>query len=178
MIKDQYDVTVGMYTYGSCFDSNFNTGGKIEIGNYCSFGPNVRYFGANHPINYVSMSPYFYQKKWSEKIADIKVSDVKRNKLVIGNDCWIGAGVTILSRCHYIGNGAVVGAGSIVTKDVPPYSIVVGNPAKVIGYRFENDIISIIENSKWYNKRPEELLEFYEDIDNQKVFCEKLKLKK
>ena len=66
LTKERYNVIVGMYSYGSCFDKSFNTGGKVIIGRYTSFGSNVKYYGANHPINRASMSPYFYQKAWAD----------------------------------------------------------------------------------------------------------------
>lgn len=169
-VHNTYGVKVGMHTYGSCFDSFFNVGGKVEIGRYTSFGPNVHYFGANHPMEYASMSPYFYQKSWGGN----EVKDISRFKLVVGNDVWIGYGVVITSKCCSIGNGAVIGAGSIVTRDVEPYSIVVGNPAKVIGYRFPNHVIEILEASKWYELEPDELLKFYNDIASPDVFAGKI----
>jgi len=109
--KDRYRVDVGMYSYGGCFAPSFNLGGKVTIGRYCSIASNVHYFGANHPLNYVSMSPYFYNSSFGKK-----VKDVERNELVIGNDCWIGYGVIITSNCINIGNGAVIAAGAVVTK--------------------------------------------------------------
>lgn len=164
-------VCIGMYSYGSCFSDEFNTGGEVEIGRYCSFGPNVRYFGGNHPLEYVSMSPYFYQQTWSMKFSNIKVKDIERSKLIVGHGCWIGANAIILSGCHKIGNGAVVGAGAVVTKDVPPYSVVVGNPARVIKFRFDEESIKMIEESKWYELSPDKLLEQYDSIDDAKTFC-------
>lgn len=165
-----HKVNVEMYTYGSCFDPSFNIGGEVHIGRYTSFGPNVHYFGANHAMTHASMSPYFYQKSWG----GVKVKDVERHKLEVGNDCWIGYGTVITCNCHKIGNGAVIGAGSIVTKDVEPYSIVAGNPARVIRYRFDADTIAALEKSKWWEFEPEVLLEYYDFIDQPKVFAEKI----
>ena len=62
--KETNKCEIGMYTYGSCFDDSFNVGGEVVIGRYTSFGPDVHYFGANHPYKFASMSPYFYQKSW------------------------------------------------------------------------------------------------------------------
>ncbi len=157
-----YKVSIGLYTYGSCFDSTFNTGGtKVSIGRYCSFGPNVRYFGANHPMSYGCMSPYFYRKEWG-----FDVEDVNRESLVIGNDCWIGYNSTIVSSCKRIGNGAVIAAGSVVTKDVDPYTIVAGNPAVKIRNRFTEKQIEAIEASRWWELTPEELYKFYTYISD------------
>ena len=104
--SEKFHVNVGMYSYGSCFAPTFNTGGKVDIGRYCSFGTNIHYFGADHPIDHAVMSAYFYNKTFS----GCNVKDVPRNSLQIGNDVWMGYGVIIVSSCHYIGNGAVIAA--------------------------------------------------------------------
>ena len=101
----------------------------------------------------------------------VKVGDVVRNKLEIGNDCWIGSNVVITAKCHSIGNGAVVGAGSIVTHDVEPYSVVAGNPARKIKKRFNDNEIDMLEKSKWYELTPDILLRFYELKDNPIAFA-------
>jgi len=116
------------------------------------------------------MSPFFYNKEWG----GFDVKDIERSSLEIGNDVWVGYNVIITNKCKKIGNGAVIGAGSIVTKDVPAYSIVAGNPAKVIKYRFDEKTIDKIEKSKWWNYTPEQLMEFYNYIDKPIDFCDKL----
>jgi len=165
----RYHVKVGLYSYGSCFDKSFNTGGKVVVGQYTSFGPNIRYYGANHPLNCVSMSPYFYQQKWADTVGG-RVRDVERHVLSIGNDCWLGSGVIITCGCHSIGNGAVIGAGSVVTKNVAPYTIVAGNPAKEIRKRFSNEEIRKLELSKWYDLSPDILLKHYDLYDSPMLF--------
>lgn len=160
-------VEIGLHTYGSCFDENFNVGGKVYIGRYCSFGPSIRYFGGNHPMNYASMSPYFYRREWG-----YNVKDIDRYELHIGNDVWIGCGTIITSSCRNIGNGAVIGAGAVVTKDVPPYSIVMGVPAKIIRYRFSSDVQNILEKSKWWEKEPDQLFMYYNLIDSPQKWAE------
>ena len=167
------NVDIGLYTYGSCFEEGFNIGGKVKIGRYCSFAGNVKYFGGNHPMHYVSMSPFFYNKKWG----GFDVKDIERKTLTIGNDVWVGYNVIITNKCQNIGNGAVIGAGSVVTKDVPPYSIVAGNPAKIIRYRFDEDTIKMIENSKYWELEPQEIMKYYNLIDNPREFCEKINKK-
>lgn len=150
-----------MYTYGSCFAPTFNTGGTVEIARYCSFGSDIHYFGSNHPVNHAVMSAYFYNKSFG----GLDVKDVERKKLYVGNDVWIGHGVTIVSSCEKIGNGAVIGAGSVVTRNVPPYAIVAGAPAKIIKYRFDQKTIAALENSCWWEMTPEELMKFYSLIE-------------
>ena len=163
---------MGLYSYGSCFAEDFNVGGKVEIGRYCSFASNIHYYGANHPVEYASCSPYFYNKSFG-----YQVRDVKREELQIGNDVWIGANVIITKNCCNIGNGAIIGAGSIVTKDIPEYAIVVGNPARVIRYRFDEETIALLEKSKWWEVSPDRLMEFYDVIDNPRLFAEKVSQK-
>ena len=99
------------------------------------------------------------------------VRDIKRNELIIGNDCWIGYGVIITSSCHNIGNGAVIGAGTILTKDVEPYSIVVGNPGRKIKSRFNTETIELLEQSKWFDLGPTDLLKFYSWINSPNEFA-------
>lgn len=163
-------VSIGMHTYGSCFQNGFNTGGEVIIGRYCSFGPSVRYFGANHPIEKAIMSPYFYNKAFGE----LDVTDVERSTLIIGNDVWVGANVIITSGCKRIGNGAVIAAGAVVTKDVAPYMIVGGNPAHIIKSRFEKKTEILLEKSKWWNYEPEELFRFYHHMNVPEEFAEEL----
>lgn len=165
---ENYNVKVGKYSYG-CFDPEFNTGGKVLIGRYVSCGPAVKYFGANHPIEYGSMSPYFYRKEWG-----FSVKDVSRNTLEIGNDCWIGNNVTIVSSCKKIGNGAVIGAGAVVTHDVPAYGIVMGVPARIVRYRFDEKTIEMLEKSRWWELDPEKLMKYYEFIGTHEIWARKI----
>lgn len=153
---------MGLYTYGSCFRPDFNTGGNVNIGKYCSVGHDVHYYGANHPLDHASMSAYFYNKSFG----GLDVNDVERKTLSIGNDVWIGHGVIIVSSCLTIGNGAVVAAGAVVTKDVPPYAIVAGVPARIIRYRFDENTILALENSRWWELSPDELMKYYSMIEN------------
>lgn len=115
------------------------------------------------------MSPYFYNPAFG-----FNVEDVPRETLYVGNDVWCGYGVIITSKCHRIGNGAVIAAGSIVTDDVPAYAIVKGSPAKVLKYRFDSETIEMLEQSKWYDLPPEEVMEFYKYIKEPKVFADKI----
>lgn len=176
-MKEKYHVDVGMYSYGGCFEKCFNVGGEVIIGRYCSFGSGVHYYGGNHPMSRVSMSPYFYKQDWANSVrGGITVDDIERHKLTIGHDCWIGANVIITSSCHYIGNGAVIGAGSVVTKDIEAYTVNVGVPARTIRMRFTADQIERLEESKWFDYEPEDLLEWYKYINNPILFCEKIDL--
>ncbi len=169
--EKSYGVSVGLYTYGSCFDKGFNLGGKVKVGRYCSIASDVHYFGANHPIDNVTTSAVFYNKK----LSNLDVNDVERHSLIIGNDVWIGSRVLITSACSKIGDGAIVGAGSVVTHDVEPYTIVAGNPAKVIRKRFNDEQIKALINTNWWECTPQELMKYYSDMPDIKSFCAKYK---
>lgn len=137
----------------------------VTIGKYCSLAENVHYFGANHPMDHVSTSAYFYNKALG-----LNVHDVKRCTLEIGNDVWIAYGTIITAGCKKIGNGAVIGAGSVVTKDVAPYAIVAGNPAKVLRMRFQKDLVAKLEMLKWWEKTPQQIYTYYPYMKHL-VYC-------
>jgi len=114
---------------------------KAIIGRYCSIANNVSIGNGEHLIHKVSTSSLFYDKPY----------DVLTSKdCLIGNDVWIGVD-SIIRRGVTIGNGAIIGANSFVNKDVPPFAIVAGNPAKIIKFRFSPEQIDIIEKSNWWN---------------------------
>lgn len=113
---------------------------KVKIGNYCSIANNVSIGQGEHDLNKISTNSIFYENAFEE---------LTQNDCEIGNDVWIGVD-SIIRRGLKIGNGAVIGANSVVTKDVPPYAIVAGSPAKIIRYRFEQQKIELIEKSKWW----------------------------
>jgi acetyltransferase-like isoleucine patch superfamily enzyme len=163
-----YNVKVGKWCNGPNTFGFFNKGGSsVVIGNYSGLAMETVYYGVNHPTNYISVSAIFSNKKLSNSQA----ITAERFPLEIGNDVWVGTRVVITAGCKKIGNGAIVGAGSIVTKDVPPYAIVAGNPAKVIKYRFSEEEISLLEKSQWWNYSPEQIMRFYSLIDKPKEFA-------
>lgn len=142
---DNYNIKIGYGSYGGCFNrSNIPRG--VTFGNYCSLAGNVRIFRANHPADKFTTHPILY----NPVMHYVKKDLLNRPPLYIGHDVWIGANVVILPAVINIGNGAIIGAGSIVTKDVPPYSVMVGNPAKQIKRRFNDLIIERLENTKWW----------------------------
>ncbi len=165
--KKYHGIQVGIGSYG-CFDqSKFPKGTKI--GRYCSIAPNVKYLNGNHPKNFVSTHPIFYRKEF-EYIKDEKIV---RSRLEIGDDVWIGYGTIILPSVNKIETGAIIGAGSVVTKNIKEYSIVVGNPAKKIGERFSKEQQKIIKKTRWFEKNPEELKKYAEDFANKDIFIKK-----
>lgn len=125
------------------------------IGKFSSIGPNCNINLPNHPTNFISTHPFFYSKKFNSNIESTIYSE-KEERVIIGNDVWIGANVLILGGIK-IGHGAIVAAGSIVTKDVACYEIVAGIPARKIKQRFNSDRIDQILDSKWWDMPIENL---------------------
>lgn len=126
---------VGRYTYGGIKINTMGEGYRLIIGDFCSIGPNVVFvLKADHPINRISTFPFKVKSLGGEFEA------ISKGNIVLEDDVWIGCNVTVLSGVH-IGQGAVVAAGAVVDKDVPPYAVVGGVPAKVIKYRFTEDMI-------------------------------------
>ena len=121
----------------------------VTIGRYCSIANNVLIGATIHPTNWLSTSPFQYDK-WLEPDCN-KCDWTIARPTSIGNDVWIGANAIIQSGVS-IGNGAIIGSGAVVTKDVPPYAIVIGVPAKVLRYRFSQKIIKKLQKLEWWNK--------------------------
>ena len=127
---------IGSYTYIG--QNVFIT--KAEIGRYCSIANNVSIGPGEHKLDRISTSSHFYDDAF-----DI----LTENDCIIGNDVWIGVD-SIVKRNVTIGDGAVIGANSFVNKDVPPFAIVAGNPAKIIKYRFNDEQQQAITKSGWW----------------------------
>lgn len=128
-----------------------------KIGRFCSIGPNLVCGFGIHPINGISTAPCFYSTLKQNGMTYSKEDKiVERKEINIGNDVFIGMNVSILDGVT-IGNGAVIAAGAVVTKDVPPYAVVGGVPAKVIKYRFSEEIIQKLLKIQWWNWDDEKL---------------------
>jgi len=142
---------IGKYTYIGkyCYLT------KVNIGNYCSIANNVSIGQGEHDLSKISTNSLFYNDAYEE---------LTQKECIIGNDIWIGVDSIIL-RGVTIGNGAVVGANSVVTKDIPPYAVVVGSPAKIIKYRFDKQKIEKIEKSKWWHLDIEEAKEIIIELE-------------
>jgi virginiamycin A acetyltransferase len=158
------NIIVGDFTYIA--DSEFEShvthhydfiGDKLIIGKFCQIAAGVEFVmnGANHQMNAVSTFPFYTLEGWDMKPP--AASDMPfKGDTVIGNDVWIGQNATILPGVH-IGDGAIIGANSVVASDVEPYSIVVGNPVKLIRYRFDEELTSLLLKFKWWDKPVEEI---------------------
>jgi virginiamycin A acetyltransferase len=147
-----YGVEVGMYSGCGGF-SPLIFRPNVKIGRFTTITDTARAFTANHPINTKSSHAFFF----NPVLGVVTKYLINRTRLTIGNDVFIGHNVIILPSVNSIGDGAYIGAGSVVTKNAPPYSILVGNPAKIIGYRFSKKQIKYILNLKWWEKSLDEL---------------------
>jgi acetyltransferase-like isoleucine patch superfamily enzyme len=141
---------IGAYTYVRYYSRLER--GTASIGRYCSIAPGVSIGDGNHTMNWLSTHPFQKGERiWFPDIPDEAIFPSVEKKIpsYIGNDVWIGASSIILSGVT-VGDGAVVGAGSIVTKDVPPYAVVVGSPARIVRYRFPLHIIEKLLALQWW----------------------------
>ena len=160
------NIIVGDFTYiaDSKFESHVThhydfIGDKLIIGKFCQIAAGVEFVmnGANHQMNAVSTFPFYTLEGWT--MNPPAKSDLPfKGDTVIGNDVWIGQNATILPGVH-IGDGAIIGANSVVGSDVEPYTIVVGNPAEAIRYRFDEDLTELLLKFKWWDKSIEEINE-------------------
>ena len=159
-------IIVGDYTYYDDPEDIYNfeknvlylfdfMGDKLIIGKFCQLASGIRFImnGSNHAMNGVSTYPFkVFGKAWKDASMDV----VSKGDTVIGNDVWIGNGVTVMQGIK-IGDGAIIGTNSLITRDVEPYSIVGGNPAKVIRKRFDDSTIEFLLELKWWDWPPEKI---------------------
>lgn len=161
---------IGRYSYIG-INSNFS---NTNIGSFCSIGPDVLCGLGDHPIDFVSTYPGFYSNQASGSYWFGHVHDFKEQQnTIIESDVWIGAKVIIKGGVH-IGTGAIIGAGAVVTKNIPPYAIVGGIPAKILKYRFDENLISLLIESKWWEKNEETLKNLSCYFNEPLIFLEKL----
>ena len=158
------NIVVGDFTYIA--DSDFEShvthhypwiGDKLIIGKFCQIAAGVEFImnGANHQTNAISTFPFYTLEGWNMTAPEKQDLPFKGNT-VIGNDVWIGQNAVILPGVH-IGDGAIIGAYSIVGSDIEPYTVVAGNPARVIRKRFDDEMISLLLKWKWWAKNVDEI---------------------
>lgn len=145
-----------------------------KIGSYCSLSNNIVMGGGKHPLEWVAMSPVFYEGRDSVRAKFSIHKREKAQRITVGNDVWIGEKVLIKQGVK-IGTGAVVGMGSVVTKDVPDYAIVGGNPARVIRMRFDKELIEALLQSKWWEYDDVKLKKYAQFFTVPQLFLSKLK---
>lgn len=168
LMKIHYDVSIGDFSYGCQ-----KTDGSIEqgtiIGKYCSIAPGVRIGGMNHPHNWISTHPILYDRHLNYTINN---HIIQKGNVIIEDDVWIGFNSIILNGVK-VGKGAVIGAGAVVTKDVLPYSIVGGVPAKFIKFRFSEETITKLLKIDWTNWGKEKIMKNIEEMKNVDIFIDK-----
>jgi virginiamycin A acetyltransferase len=153
ILSTYHKVEIGMYSNVIAATRDAYPPGT-KIGRYCAINRTIRVFGASHPMNTRSTHAIFY----NPAVGYVKQDFLKRTAPVIGNDVFIGYNAIILNNVKSIGDGAYIAAGAIVTKDVPPYALVAGNPARIIRYRFSQEIIDELLQERWWEKSLDELM--------------------
>lgn len=146
---------------------------NVEVGPFCSLGSHIRIGGVGHPNHFVSTSPVFLSHKDSVKAKFARHEYLPSLRTTIGADVWIGDGAYIKAGVH-VGHGAIVGMGAVVTRDVTPYAVVAGNPARVIRDRFEAPVIDGLLQSQWWTWSEETLSEYGPVMNDPHAFLAKL----
>jgi virginiamycin A acetyltransferase len=181
------NIIVGDYTYYDDFEDVMNfeknvkyhfdfTGDKLIIGKFCMIASDVTFImnGANHLTDAITTYPFAIFGNGWENAMEGKTYPSKGN-IVVGNDVWIGYNATIMAGVT-IGDGAIIGTNSVVTKDVEPYSVVGGNPAKLIKKRFSEEEIKDLLEIKWWDWEIEKITRHVQNLTDKKI--ETLKLAK
>lgn len=143
-------MSYGKYTYGKPNVLSWGEGAKLTVGSFCSIAANVNiYLGGNHRVDWVTTYPFGHIHRDTFNTFNGKGHPASKGDVIIGNDVWIGSNVTIMSGVT-VGDGAVIANNSHVVKNVDPYSLVGGNPAKLIRYRFTQEQIDQLLKIKWW----------------------------
>ena len=169
VIFENSDFIIGNHVY---IAKNTFFASCSEIGNFSSISLDCKIGMRNHPLDFVSTSPATYNSR-RNFVKQNYFDDSMNSPCVIGADVLISSGVIVLSGIT-IGTGAVIGAGAVVVADVPPYAIVAGVPAKVLRYRFNNEIIKKLLDSKWWTLPDEQLVSLAPLFANPDVFLSEL----
>ncbi|MCR9137766.1 MAG: CatB-related O-acetyltransferase [Alphaproteobacteria bacterium] len=158
-------IEVGEFTYyndpdgpehfeARCVLQHFDRlGDRLVIGRFCALATGIRFFmsGANHPLDIFSGYPFDQMAQiWQDSFDEDSLLPLARGDIIVGHDVWIGNGATILPGVR-IGNGAVVATQAVVTKNVPAYGIVAGNPARLLRLRFDEETIAALQRIAWWD---------------------------
>lgn len=171
-------VTYGRGSYGDSFNLSVEFGDMNVLGGrFCSLATWINFFiRGNHSMQSVTTSPLDVERVVKEVFGAVRpnlrpLPNVRKNprQVIIGNDVWIGRNATIIGGVK-IGNGAVIGANAVVAKDIPPYAIAVGNPARVIKYRFDTETIKKFLAVKWWNWSLEKIADNFPLLNDVEKF--------
>ena len=167
---DYGSLTVGNHTYGIPQLVDYDHGGQVIIGDYCSIGQNVQFVTANHDVELITTYPFkSLELFYTDKPLDMTDDHILKNPTRVGNDVWIGNNVQIMAGVA-IGDGAVIATGAVVTKDVEPYAIVGGNPAKLIRYRIADSTArKQMQEIAWWNWSEELIAERLDKIMSKDI---------
>jgi acetyltransferase-like isoleucine patch superfamily enzyme len=155
-----FDSTIGDFTY---LEVGCRLSGA-DVGKFCAIAPYSLIGLAAHPTDLVSTHPLFYRHQPEfgyDFVERDRLQELSRTR--IGNDVWVGAGVAVKDGIR-VGDGAIIGAGAVVTTDVPPYAIFGGVPARLIRYRFDEETIALLLQSRWWDRDGEWLRAHSEDF--------------
>lgn len=177
--KEENILTFGRGSYGGLDITSFGEKVHVLVGRFCSFaGGTTCLLGGNHPMQSVSTSPIdvggVVKDIFGEVHPNLRPLPNKRinpKQVIIGNDVWIGRNAMIMGGVK-IGNGAVIGASAVVAKNIPPYAIAVGNPARVIKYRFDEETIKKMLAVKWWNWSLEKIADNFPLMNDVEKFLE------
>lgn len=147
---------------------------NVEIGPFCSLGSRITIGGVAHPSHFVSTSPVFLSHKDSVKAKFARHDYLPSIPTTLGADVWVGDGAFIKAGVN-VGHGAIIGMGAVVTRDVPPYAVVAGNPARLIRYRFDEDVVQGLLHSAWWTWPEARLAEFGPHMNDPLAFLAKLR---
>jgi chloramphenicol O-acetyltransferase type B len=145
---------------------------NADIKSFCSIANRVTIGGAAHPMEFVSTSPAFLSHKDSIKAKFSRHEYLPVARTTIGNDVWIGEGVFVKAGVT-VGHGAVIGMGAVVTKNVPPYAVYAGNPAKLIKMRFDEEVVNALLKMQWWNLPESELAEIAKHFNDPRLMLDK-----
>ena len=178
------NIIVGEFSYyaGQDFESRVThhydfIGDRLIIGKFCQIGAGVEFMmnGANHAMDGVSTFPFYIFKGFSQDAPSLDKLPIKGDT-VVGNDVWIGQNSLILPGSK-IGDGVIIGASSVVGGEIPPYSIVAGNPARLIRKRFDDEMINLLLTLKWWDKSVAEIENLSEILSSDDLVSVKEKIK-
>lgn len=151
IFRRYHGVDVGSYTHGGCFVPH-NFGPRTTIGRYTSIARTAFAATLDHPTHLKGMHGFFFNPNLGYTYQEREYSPLE-----IGSDVWLGHNSIISSGVASIGHGAVIGAGAVVFKDVPPYAVVVGNPGRVVRHRFDPETIAALLKERWWERTIEDL---------------------